>query len=70
MKQDDYVSPLVAVKFNPTKAEPGQLIHIECRAWAENIGYNRRDKIGISVFELQVMDEAAAKTFNGQNEEE
>jgi len=70
MKQDDYVSPLVAVKFNPTKAEPGQLIHIECRAWAENIGYNRRDKIGISVFELQVMDDVAAKDFNNQNREE
>jgi len=62
-KQDDYVSPLVAVKFNP-RGTPGQLIHIECRAWAENIGYNRRDKVGISVFELQVMDQEGADSMN------
>jgi len=63
--QDYYVSPLVAVKFTP-KSKPGQLIHVECRAYAKNIGYNRRDKVGISVFELQVMDQAAADNYNGK----
>jgi len=53
--QPDYLSPLIAVQFNVAKSI-GQLIHIECRAFAKNIGYNRRDKIGISVFEIQVHD--------------
>jgi len=48
--QDDYKGPLVAVQFDPKRK--GQLIHIECRAWAKNIGYNRRDKIGINSFEI------------------
>jgi len=61
--QKNYVSPLVAVKFTPKKAT-GQLIHVECRAWAKNIGYNRRDKIGIAVFELHIMDETAAAEYN------
>jgi len=61
--QKNYVSPLVAVKFTPKKAT-GKLIHVECRAWAKNIGYNRRDKIGIAVFELHIMDETAAAKYN------
>lgn len=71
--QEDYLSPLVAVKFNPGKNKPygvGQLIHIECRAWAHNIGYNRRDKIGISVFELHIMDQDATDKYNGKKVEE
>jgi sodium/potassium-transporting ATPase subunit beta len=67
--QEDYLSPLVAVKFNPLKNKAtgfGQLIHIECRAWAQNIGYDRRDKIGISVFELHIMDQDATDKYNGK----
>ena len=63
LNQEHFVAPLVAVKFAP-RSVPGQLIHIECRAWAENIGYDRRDKIGINVFELQIMDNKAAKEYN------
>lgn len=48
--EEDFKSPLVAVQFEPKLK--GQLIHIECRAWAKNIGYNRRDKIGINSFEI------------------
>jgi len=48
--QEGFKSPLVAVQFEPKRK--GQLIHIECRAWAKNIGYNRRDKIGINSFEI------------------
>jgi sodium/potassium-transporting ATPase subunit beta len=62
--QKDYLSPLVAVKFSPTTKAIGQLIHIECRAWAENIGYNRRDKIGIAVFELHIMDNSTTTLYN------
>lgn len=63
LNQEHFVAPLVAVKFAP-KGVVGQLIHVECRAWAENIGYNRRDKIGINVFELHIMDNTAAEEYN------
>jgi len=49
-RQPGYLSPLVAVQFEPNT--PGQLIHIECRAWAKNIGYSRRDKVGIASLEI------------------
>jgi len=51
--QENYHSPLVAVQFEPKVR--GQLVHIECRAWAGNIGYNRRDKIGIASFEIRLL---------------
>jgi len=51
--QKNYHSPLVAVQFEPKTR--GQLVHIECRAWAGNIGYNRRDKIGIASFEIRLL---------------
>ena len=63
LNQKYYISPLVAVKFSP-KLVPGQLIHIECRAYARNIGYDRRDKVGISEFELQIMDQASTDAYN------
>lgn len=62
--QSDYLSPLVAVKFSPTTKAIGQLIHIECRAWAKNIGYSRRDKIGIAVFELHIMNTKTTQLYN------
>ena len=59
--QDGYVSPLVAVQFkNPNL---GQLLHIECRAWAKNINYDKRARMGISHFELFVVDNAMAETM-------
>lgn len=61
MKQDHYESPIVAVQFmNPPI---GQLLHVECRAWAKNIDYNRLDRIGMVHFELLVLDNQAAKEF-------
>lgn len=62
--QEDYLSPLIAVKFSPVKNGIGQMIHIECRAWAKNIGYDRRDKIGISVFELYIMNKKVKDMYN------
>lgn len=56
LNQVGYQSPLMAIKFeNPTK---GMLLHIECRAWAKNIGYDRRDKLGKAHFELMIYDDA------------
>jgi len=63
MNQHDYISPLVAVKFkNPTV---GQFLHIECRAWAGNIEYHRRDRVGIAHFELMIHDVATAEKVDG-----
>jgi len=62
--QPDYLSPLVAVKFSPPKTAIGRLIHVECRAWAKNIGYSRRDKVGIAVFELYIMNKETTNLYN------
>ena len=63
-KQNAYLNPLVAVQFTVDDDADGQLIHIECRAWAKNIGYSRRDKVGIASLELRIMSEKAAKAVN------
>lgn len=55
----DYQSPIVAVQF--AKAAQNQLLHVECRAWAKNIGYSKRDRVGINHLELLVLGDAAAK---------
>merc|ERR1712027_219753 len=62
LNQDDYQSPLVAVQVN--NANPGQLLHIECRAWAKNMNYNRRDRVGIVRFELIAHNEKTANQVN------
>ena len=56
--QKGYQSPLVAVQF--LNAAQRQMLHIECRAWAANIGYDRRHKIGINRFGLLILDESSA----------
>jgi len=52
--QKGYLSPLIAVQFE--KPAVGQLLHIECRAYAKNIDYHKRDKIGRAHFEILVRD--------------
>lgn len=47
-----YQSPLVAVQFLELKK--GLLYHIECRAYAENIKYDRNDRVGKAHFEILV----------------
>lgn len=59
LNQPDYQSPVLAVKFKGTK--PGQFIHVECRAWAGNINYDKRDRAGIAHFELMVHEDETAK---------
>lgn len=62
--QANYLGPLVAVQFqNPTA---GQLLHIECRAYAKNILYSKRDKLGIAHFELLIHNEATAKKADAE----
>jgi len=49
---ENYQSPLVAVRFeNPPI---GQLLHVECRAWAGNIIYDDMDRLGKAHFELMI----------------
>lgn len=69
--EKDYQSPLLAVKFlNPPV---GQMLHVECRAWAANIGYHKRDRIGRAHFELMIHTSKTAKkvdnTYQGIVEE-
>merc|ERR1711874_794253 len=65
VKQEDYQSPLVAVKINDIN--PGQLIHVECRAWAKNIKYNRRDRVGIVRFEVMNHNSKTTEEVNKLN---
>jgi len=67
LNQDDYLPPLAAIQFqNP---EPGQLLHIECRAWAANIKYDRRDKLGKAHFELLVHNKATTEIVDKELED-
>ncbi|XP_057339365.1 sodium/potassium-transporting ATPase subunit beta-2-like [Microplitis mediator] len=49
-----YLSPLVAVKFE--RPERNKIINVECRAWAKNIKFHQRQKIGMVHFELRIDD--------------
>ncbi|XP_026327056.1 sodium/potassium-transporting ATPase subunit beta-2-like [Hyposmocoma kahamanoa] len=49
---EGYLSPLVAVHLQ--RPRTGIVINIECRAWARNILYNRREKIGVVHFEIMI----------------
>ncbi|CAG5048132.1 unnamed protein product [Parnassius apollo] len=49
---EGYLSPLVAVHLELPKT--GILINIECRAWAKNIKYDRREKLGVVHFEIML----------------
>eukprot|EP00095_Tigriopus_kingsejongensis_P000796 maker-scaffold67_size430214-snap-gene-3.32 protein:Tk00796 transcript:maker-scaffold67_size430214-snap-gene-3.32-mRNA-1 annotation:"hypothetical protein KGM_07765" len=48
---NQYHSPVVAVKFSNFPL--GQLIHIECKAWAKGIKHDRKDRIGL--FHLEIL---------------
>jgi len=56
-------TPLIAVRFKDPKA--GQFLHVECRAWAGNIDYHRRDRIGIAHFELMMHNDITANATDG-----
>jgi len=53
-----YQSPLVAVQFKNLK--PGHLYHIECRAYAGNIKYDRNDREGKAHFEIMMHNKKTA----------
>ncbi len=68
MNQDNYESPVVAVQF--LNATLGQLLHIECRAWAKNIKYVRMDRIGMVRFELFILKEDYVLRMSEEEQEE
>ncbi|VVD05603.1 unnamed protein product [Leptidea sinapis] len=49
---EGYLSPLVAVHL--VRPRTGIIINIECRAWARNIKYNRKEKLGMAHFEIMI----------------
>ncbi|KOB68415.1 putative Sodium/potassium-transporting ATPase subunit beta-2 [Operophtera brumata] len=49
---EGYLSPLVAIHLKRPKT--GILINVECRAWARNIKYDRREKLGVVHFEIMI----------------
>ena len=52
LAQQNYMSPLVMIQFN--RPELGVLLMIECRAYDENIHYNRQLRQGSVRFELLI----------------
>jgi len=61
-----YQSPLVAVQF--TNLKKGLLYHIECRAYAGNIGYDRNDRVGKAHFEIMVHNHKTANCVKGNDQ--
>uniref|UniRef100_A0A2A4JHJ4 Sodium/potassium-transporting ATPase subunit beta-2 n=1 Tax=Heliothis virescens TaxID=7102 RepID=A0A2A4JHJ4_HELVI len=49
---EGYLSPLVAIHLQ--RPRTGIVINIECRAWAKNIKYDRRERLGVVHFELMI----------------
>jgi len=58
MNQFGYQSPLVAVHLKNPKV--GRLIHFECRAWAGNIEYKKRERMGRVHMEIMLHDATTA----------
>jgi len=52
-KNVGYHSPLVAIQVDPKT--PGQLVHMECRAYYRGVKHDKKDKLGLVQFEVQVL---------------
>lgn len=50
--EEGYLSPLMAVHFERPKT--GVLIQIECKAWAKNIRFDRKERVGSVHIELMI----------------
>jgi len=48
----NYQSPLLAVQVEVPESYKGQLIHIECRAWFNGVYHSKKDKMGLTQFEV------------------
>ena len=54
LNQKGYVSPLVAVQIRPRKNIEST---IQCRAWAQNIVYSQKYKLGYVEFSVLLVDD-------------
>jgi len=52
-KEVGYHSPLVAIQVDP--ATKGQLVHMECRAYYRGVKHDKKHKLGLVQFEVQVL---------------
>lgn len=50
--QEGYQAPFIMVQF--LQVSRGILVNVECKAWAENMRYNRKEAEGSVHFELLV----------------
>jgi len=50
-----YHAPLVAIQVDPATA--GQLVHVECRAYYRGVRHDKKDKLGLVQFELQIIND-------------
>merc|ERR1719228_3294382 len=48
-----YHSPLVAIQVDPKTQ--GQLVHVECRAYYRGVRHDKKDKLGLVQFEVQIL---------------
>ena len=48
-----YHSPLVAIQVAPKSQ--GQLVHMECRAYYRGVKHDKKDKLGLVQFEVQLL---------------
>ena len=55
IKNLGYHSPLVALQITPTN--PGMLMHIECRAYFRGVVHDKKEKLGLVQFEVQINGE-------------
>jgi sodium/potassium-transporting ATPase subunit beta len=50
----NYQSPLMALQVEVRESHRGQLIHLECRAWYKGVVHNKKDKLGLTQFEVMI----------------
>ena len=50
-----YEVPLVYIQVDPATA--GQLVHVECRAYYRGVRHDKKDKLGLVQFELQIIND-------------
>merc|ERR1719369_2537092 len=45
------------LNINEAEIHNGQLVHVECRAWFDGVKHNARDKTGMVMFEVTLMED-------------
>ena len=45
----------IEIPKNRNNKNPGQMVHIECRAWYEGVQHDKKHKAGLTQFEVMIM---------------